>query len=116
MRPLAATAIVYICSELSDDQDMGSMELLAIPIKVGPPEGENGKLDRGCSKLYTKVFKVPQGGANWIGLGLHIKLPPRREMVVKTRLYFQRRGLTVCKQRNKSNKELTLLVTNNSQD
>ena len=116
MRPLAATAIVYICSELTDDQDMGSMELLAIPIKVGPPEGENGKLDRGCSKLYTEVFEVPQGGANWIGLGLHIKLPPRREMVVKTRLYFQRRGLTVGKPRNKSNKELTLLVTNNSQD
>ena len=63
MRPLAATAIVYICSELTDDQDMGSMELLAIPIKVGPPEGENGgEMDRGCSKLYTPIlFKVPQG-------------------------------------------------------
>ena len=35
MRPLSATAIVPICSELTDDQDMGSMELLAIPIKVG---------------------------------------------------------------------------------
>ena len=45
MRPLAATAIVYICSELTDDQDMGSMELLAIPIQVGPREDENGKLD-----------------------------------------------------------------------
>ena len=67
--------------------------------------------------MYTPmVFKVPQGGANWIGLGLHIKLPPRTEMVVKTRPNFQRRGLAVGNPRYKSNKELTLLITNNSQD
>ena len=34
------------------------------------------KLDRGYSKLYTPlVFKVPPGGTNWIGVGLHNKLP-----------------------------------------
>ena len=37
-------------------------------------------------------------------------------MVVKTRLYLQRRGLTVGKPRYKSNKKVTLLITNNSQD
>jgi hypothetical protein len=36
-RPLSATAIVPICSELTNDQDMGSMELLAILIKVEAP-------------------------------------------------------------------------------
>ena len=30
------------------------------------------------------VFKVPSGGANWIGVRFHIKLPQRTEMVVKT--------------------------------
>jgi hypothetical protein len=37
-------------------------------------------------------------------------------MVVKTRPNFQRRGLTVGNPRYKSIKELTLLITNNSQD
>ena len=60
--------------------------------------------------MYTPtVFRVPPGGANLIGVGLHIKLPPRTEMVFKTR--FKCRGLTVGNPGYKSNKELTLLTT-----
>ena len=67
--------------------------------------------------MYTPmVFKVPHGGMNGIGLGLNIKLPTMTEMVVKTRLYFQHRCLSVRKPRYKCNKELTLLISNKSQD
>jgi hypothetical protein len=54
MGPLPATALVPIkfsenCSELTEDQDMVSMKLLAIPIKVGAKAPKKVKLDRGYS-------------------------------------------------------------------
>ena len=49
MRTLQATALIPICTELTDDKDMGSMELLAIPIKVEAKAPEKVKLDRGYS-------------------------------------------------------------------
>ena len=83
---------------------------------VGDKAPQKKKLDMGYSKLYTPmVFKVPPGGTNWIGVGFHIKLPLRTEMVVKTRLNFQPMGLNVGNPRYKSNTELTRLITNNTQ-
>ena len=37
------------CSELTDDQDMGSVKFLAIPIKIGARAPQKEKLDRGYS-------------------------------------------------------------------
>ena len=37
------------CSELTDDQDMGSVKFLAIPIKIGAWAPQKVKLNRGYS-------------------------------------------------------------------
>ena len=65
--------------------------------------------------LPLSLSQWPQSCQAW-GRPILIKLTLRTEMVVKTRPNFQRRGLAVGNPRYKSNKELTLLITNNSQD
>ena len=95
---------------------MGSMELLAIPIKVGAKAPQKVKLDRAilscipprCSRCLHKC-ELGRGKVT------HKTAPQNRDSG-KTRPNFQRRGLTVENPRFKSNKELILLITNNCQD
>ena len=110
----AATDMEVAAPE-GDTEAMCSLQMMAIPVRVGTKAPSNLNKAGAPMDLYAPfTLAIPPLGASRVYLDLHIQLPAKTESVLQTRQNFQRRGLTITNPQLRADRELTMLITNNS--
>ena len=66
------------------------MQLLSIPIKVGAEVLQSPNLQGYPRELNAQISCAVPSSATWVGVGLHVQLPAKAELVLQTKANIQR--------------------------